>query len=94
MLIINNVLWFLTVPEKHRRYIPQINHISMKMPSFPILSQPHDIGPDTFCNENKLQNCSNTFCFCTYEIDLPLNATVEIILVDEGKPTSFYVYRT
>lgn len=68
-----------------RRYTPQINHISMKMPSFPPLSEPERITPNTFCNESQLHNCDKEFCHCVYKIDLPLYAVVELLLVDEGK---------
>lgn len=74
----------IAVDENLRRMIPQINHVSMKMPSFPVLSQPEQITNETFCNPSAADECSEKFCFCTYKMDLPLNQTVEIIFVDEG----------
>lgn len=59
----------------------------MRMPSFPPLSQPEDIKPDTFCNDETIQkNCEEEFCGCTHVVKLPLFRTVEILLVDEGNP--------
>ncbi|XP_065208115.1 uncharacterized protein LOC135836952 [Planococcus citri] len=75
---------FNQVEKKLRTYTPQINHISMKMPSFPLLSQPESIGKNTFCNESTVQNCNTTFCSCVYKIDLPLHVVVELMLIDEA----------
>lgn len=81
---------YVVVDPKFRRYIPQINHISMKMPSFPVLTEPEYITNSTFCTEADLENCEEKFCFCTYTIQLPLHKVVEILFIDEGK---FYFSR-
>lgn len=61
-----------------------IDEISYKPPSAPMISQIHDIPPESFCNgDNRPPNCGPT-CTCTHKVDVPLNAIVEIVLVDEG----------
>uniref|UniRef100_T1JM48 Laccase n=1 Tax=Strigamia maritima TaxID=126957 RepID=T1JM48_STRMM len=65
-----------------RLYTPQINGITFKMPSSPLLTQ---IGTYDFCNETTVQrNCSNQFCSCVYVYEIPLYSLVELILVDNG----------
>lgn len=80
-----NVMRILAVETALRTYTPQINHISMKMPSFPLLSQPESIKNGTFCNESTVRHCSTNFCHCVYKIDLPLHVVVELTLIDEGE---------
>lgn len=76
---------FVLVSTKERVYTPQFNDISMKLPSFPLLTQFNDIKQDTFCDHQPLRNCNVTFCECTNVINIPLGNVVEIILVDKGK---------
>lgn len=75
-----------SVPDpRNKFYGPQLNQITFRMPSTPFL-----MGRDErkFCNKSSLaqQNidCDKQFCECTHVLQVPLNATVEIILVDEG----------
>ncbi|EFN74335.1 Laccase-4 [Camponotus floridanus] len=61
-----------------------IDGISFKFPSSPPLSQPMDIPNNQYCNRNNLpENCTDSVCTCTHRLDIPLNAIVEIVLVDE-----------
>ncbi|XP_066146897.1 uncharacterized protein [Euwallacea fornicatus] len=73
-------------PSSNQLLTPQINHISMQIPSFPLLPQRDQIGADMFCNENtvKGKNCSNGFCECPHAYALPLNSVVELVIIDEG----------
>lgn len=68
-------------------YTPQINHITMKMPSTPAMLA-KGLYESSFCNESSLAaqgvNCKETFCECPHVLQIPLNSTVEIILIDEG----------
>lgn len=70
-----------------RIYTPQINHITMKMPSTPAMLM-KGFQESTFCNETSLAaqgvNCKETFCECTHVLQIPLNSVVEMILIDEG----------
>lgn len=67
---------------------PQLNHISMKMPGKPLAVAREQNDETKFCNSSSLAakniNCRSDFCECAHIIQVPLNATVELILVDEG----------
>lgn len=67
---------------------PQLNHISMKMPAKPLLIGREHNDETKFCNSTSLIekniNCRHDFCECSHVIQVPLNATVELVLVDEG----------
>lgn len=67
---------------------PQLNRIAMKMPSYPLLVAKDSLDESGFCNETSLINknidCVEEFCECTHVLQVPLNASVELILVDEG----------
>lgn len=67
---------------------PQLNRIAMKMPSYPLLVAKDYLDESGFCNETSLINknidCIEEFCECTHVLQVPLNASVELILVDEG----------
>lgn len=61
-----------------------IDEISYKSPNAPMLSQINDIPADQFCHgDNRPPNCGST-CSCVHKVDVPLNAVVEVVLVDEG----------
>ena len=70
--------------KKERVMTPQFNHISMKLPDFPLLSQHRNINNNTFCDHKSLKDCNTTFCECTNVVHIPLGDVVEIILVDKG----------
>ncbi|KAL1123234.1 hypothetical protein AAG570_002321, partial [Ranatra chinensis] len=70
---------------------PQLNGVSLKMPSSPLLSQHGDLDPATMCNlttrdqrQRMLQQCNGTYCECTAFIELQLNQVVELVLIDLG----------
>lgn len=76
---------FIIAAEKnHRLYTPQINHISLRMPPSPPLSQYNDLPSGTLCNESTVVNCQKEFCDCTYTLQIPLGSLVELILIDKG----------
>ncbi|KAK9505006.1 hypothetical protein O3M35_009161 [Rhynocoris fuscipes] len=81
-----NVYGFTNVSKRHRILTPQFNHVSLKLQSFPLLSQPEDIKPTTFCNHSQLQDCKDRYCECTNVVELKLGEIVEVILVDIGIP--------
>ncbi|OXU24077.1 hypothetical protein TSAR_003554 [Trichomalopsis sarcophagae] len=62
------------------------NHIGLKLPSFPPLSQPDMIRDDTFCNSTTLadKNCIDNECACTHVLQVKLNRVVELVIVDEA----------
>ncbi|XP_050514560.1 uncharacterized protein LOC114336593 [Diabrotica virgifera virgifera] len=60
-----------------------IDEISYMSPPAPIISQYDDIDPEQFCNgDNRPADCGPN-CMCTHKVDIPLNAVVEVVLVDE-----------
>ncbi|XP_028030657.1 L-ascorbate oxidase-like isoform X2 [Bombyx mandarina] len=75
---------YYQVPEKvNRLYTPQLNHISMKMPSSPLLvARP---TPDHFCNASSIEeSCKEGYCECSHVLSVKLNSVVEVVIVDEG----------
>lgn len=79
-----NVLLRSTVAPQGDHVISLIDEISYMAPPAPLISQYDDINPDQFCNgDNRPADCGQN-CMCTHKVDIPLNAVVEIVLVDEG----------
>ncbi|XP_014205468.1 laccase-1-like [Copidosoma floridanum] len=77
---------FYEVPPHRRIGTLQLNNISLKLKSFPLLSQRNQIKPGDLCNvENIPKHCTSEHCACTHVIPLRLNAVVELVFVDEGK---------
>ncbi|OXU25591.1 hypothetical protein TSAR_001264, partial [Trichomalopsis sarcophagae] len=68
------------------RHSLQLNHITLKLPSFPLLSQSDMIRDNTFCNSTTLakKNCTSDECSCTHVLQVELNSVVELIMIDEG----------
>ena len=64
--------------------ISLVDEISFTFPPSPPISQYDDIPPEQFCNgDNRPADCGEN-CECTHKIDIPLNAIVEVVVVDEG----------
>lgn len=65
---------------------PQFNQITMKMPSVPYLLAGKANDESKFCNreffEERNISCIHNFCECEHIYQVPLNATVELILID------------
>ncbi|RVE44181.1 hypothetical protein evm_011175 [Chilo suppressalis] len=75
---------YYQVPNKTNRiYTPQLNHISMKLPSSPLLiSRP---SPDNFCNSSSIdKSCQDGYCECSHVLSVKLSSVVEVIISDEG----------
>ncbi|XP_017843672.2 uncharacterized protein LOC108600530 isoform X2 [Drosophila busckii] len=76
------------ISKENILYTPQLNHISLKFPSMALLPQRNQLNDELFCNETSLtQNgidCRKQFCKCHHVLQVPLNAVVEFIIVDEG----------
>nr|AKH61981.1 laccase 1 [Helicoverpa armigera] len=75
---------YYQVPKKENRlYTPQLNHISMKLPSSPLLTARP--STDNFCNSSSIDEaCTEGYCECSHVLAVKLNSVVEIIIVDEG----------
>lgn len=77
-----------TVAPTGDHVISLIDEISYLSAPAPLISQYDEINPEQFCNgDNRPADCGPN-CMCTHKIDIPLNAIVEIVLVDEGKDGS------
>ncbi|KAK7867607.1 hypothetical protein R5R35_014805 [Gryllus longicercus] len=77
---------FYNVSSKMQTYTPQFNHISMKMPSVPMLPQHEQLDQKQFCNTSSVedQGCRERYCECSHVIQVPLHSVLEIVLIDEG----------
>lgn len=83
------IIIFSTVAPTGDHVISLIDEISYLSPPAPLVSQYDDINPEQFCNgDNRPADCGAN-CMCTHKIDIPLNAVVEVVLVDEGM---FYLF--
>lgn len=81
--LISCILNILIVAPTGDHVISLIDEISYLSPPTPLLSQYDDINPEQFCNgDNRPANCGAN-CMCTHKVDIPLNAIVEVVLVDE-----------
>ncbi|KAF3429633.1 hypothetical protein E2986_09965 [Frieseomelitta varia] len=73
---------FLVAPTGDH-VISLVDEISFTFPPAPPLSQIDDIPPEQFCNgDNRPADCGAN-CMCTHQVDIPHNAVVEVVLVDE-----------
>lgn len=90
---------FLVKDTKQRLFTPQLNHISMKLPLFPLLPQRNLIKPNQFCNSSTVEGCETDYCACTHVLQVKNNSVVELLLIDEGMRVSpltcifFYLYK-
>lgn len=72
--------------------ISLVDEISFEFPPSPPISQIDDINANQFCNgDNRPADCGQN-CMCTHKVDIPLNAVVEVVLVDEGKFTENIIF--
>ncbi|KAG8042734.1 hypothetical protein G9C98_005374 [Cotesia typhae] len=76
---------YLTIDDNPK--VTQINKMSFKYPSSPILSQPELVPEDLVCSiEERSIACRNNpeFCECLQVLQVPAKKTIEIVLIDEG----------
>ncbi|XP_066583904.1 uncharacterized protein [Prorops nasuta] len=80
-----NIYSFYQVKDKRQRvFTPQLNHISNKLPHFPLFSQREMIDSSQFCNSSSVKGCKDEHCSCTHALQIKYGSIVELILVDEG----------
>lgn len=75
---------FAKVEGQNKLRTPQINNISLKLPSSPLLSQGKDAE---FCDEESLKDTDcqgEENCACTHLLQVNLGDVVELVLIDEG----------
>ncbi|KAI4461027.1 multi-copper oxidase [Holotrichia oblita] len=70
------------------------NNITFLYPPSPLLTQYRDIPDTIVCNsEEKPSKCDNEeVCECVHIENVPLGATTELILIDQGGDTSEHVF--
>lgn len=79
---------------RHPR-ISQINNVTFTFPSSPLLTQYNEIAPKQLCNhEETSQQCANRTCECVHIEQVPLDDSVEIILMDNSKKYFIIVIET
>ncbi|TMW44293.1 hypothetical protein DOY81_010627 [Sarcophaga bullata] len=76
------------ITNDNRVFTPQLNHISLKFPPVALLPARDTVDDSLFCNETSLEqqgiDCRKEFCKCHHVLQVPLNAIVEFIIIDEG----------
>lgn len=76
------------ITNENRVFTPQLNHISLKFPSVALLPARDTVDEALFCNDTSLKeqgiDCRKEFCKCHHVLQVPLNAIVEFIIIDEG----------
>ncbi|KAK6628330.1 hypothetical protein RUM43_002142 [Polyplax serrata] len=78
---------YYKLSKQQRVPTPQMSHISMQLPSFPVMAEIEKSRGLHFCNGTSISmECLYKKCQCTHVLQVPLNAVVEVILIDEGKP--------
>lgn len=78
-----NIDWIAVAPTGDH-VISLVDEISFTFPPAPPISQINDIPPEQFCNGDNRPSTCGANCMCTHKVDIPLNAVVEVVLVDEG----------
>lgn len=77
-------MFYISVAPSGDHVISLVDEISFTFPPAPPISQIDDIPPEQFCNgDNRPADCGAN-CMCTHKVDIPYNAIVEVVLVDEG----------
>lgn len=75
----------LTVKKQNRQETVQLNHLSLKLPSFPLLSQPELIKPGTLCNSSTISSsCEKKYCDCTHVLEVKHNSVIELVFISDG----------
>lgn len=77
-------------PGTQRPGTPQLNHISMEFPSFPIMTDLEKSKHLKFCNYSSVSmECRFKHCQCIHVLQVPMDSVVEIVLIDEGTYVTF-----
>lgn len=75
-IIFNLVIFnsFAVTDNRQRVLTPQLNHISMKMPSTPLLLERDSTDTSNFCNKTSLSssNCVDSYCECTHVLNVSM----------------------
>ncbi|XP_022095078.1 laccase-25-like [Acanthaster planci] len=67
----------------------QLNHITFRPPSRPLLTQSHEILEHEFCNYESVmahqERCTKQQCECTHTLQINMGQVVELVLVDDAR---------
>ncbi|KAJ8683451.1 hypothetical protein QAD02_019243 [Eretmocerus hayati] len=82
-----NLYGFNQVSQNRSIGTMQLNHISMKLPPFPLMSQWYMLDDNTLCNSTTIPRgeCIRGYCACTHVLQVKLNSVIELVMVDEGR---------
>lgn len=78
----------ITGANKQGAKVAQINEMSFKYPTSPLLSQPENTPDEAMCSlETRSGQCTDTpqFCECVQVIEVSPRQNIDIILIDQGK---------
>ncbi|XP_022088125.1 laccase-5-like [Acanthaster planci] len=68
---------------------PQMNYVTFKPPSAPLLTQSREISEFEICTFESTQavqeQCRRDFCECTHVLKVALGQVVELVLIDRGQ---------
>lgn len=90
--IVNSLKLFLLVTDAKQQVLtPQLNHISLKLPSVPMLPGRDHLDVTKFCNRSTIRDCLDKHCECTHvlqvrPLQLPKNDLIQLIVLG---PTEF-----
>ncbi|XP_038051053.1 oxidoreductase OpS5-like [Patiria miniata] len=67
---------------------PQLNHVTYKSPTKPLLTQSREVSEFEFCSfestQAAQQHCRIHHCECTHVLEIELGKVVELVLIDNG----------
>ncbi|XP_018332567.1 laccase-2 [Agrilus planipennis] len=77
---------YYQVRPDERNISPQLNNIAFIFPPIALLPERNRINESMFCNESMVTgwDCKSKYCECIHRFKVPLNATVELVIVDQG----------
>lgn len=86
---------YISGANEEEAKVAQINHMSFKYPTSPLLSQPENTAEESVCSlEKRSKECADTplFCECIRMIEVSPNKNVDIVLIDQGKSSKRFIF--
>lgn len=86
---------YISGANEEEAKVAQINHMSFKYPTSPLLSQPENTAEESVCSlEKRSKECADTplFCECVRMIEVSPNKNVDIVLIDQGKSSKRFIF--
>lgn len=79
----------LVTDSKQQVLTPQLNHISLKLPSFPLLSGRDSLNSSMVCDESTVKNCEKQYCECTHIVQVSSTMLDANFNIEIDKPILF-----